>query len=287
MRRSAIAYKIWKYFMSPEAQSTVVAIAKNEGRYIAEWIAYNFAIGFDRIIVFSNDSTDETDRIVSRIRARDRRVLLIPWPSLPETSPQVSAYRHALRIVDTPWIACLDIDEFLVPFADGSVGGFLKRVPDDVSSVHINWRNFGSGGRISADYDFVTKTFFHCADPHWENHHHFKTFARTKLATDAHIHNIWVATGRQVLSDFNEFEMHNRGMSNRIAHDGIQINHYQSKTFEEFRQRMLRGDANYASDHPRDHSRERFALLDRNEATDRTIAMFEARFDAEYKRLVV
>lgn len=273
--------------MSSKAFSTVAAIAKNEGRYIAEWIAYNFAIGFDRIIIFSNDSTDATDQIVSTIAALDSRVTLVKWPSIPDTSPQITAYAHALTIVTTPWIIFLDIDEFLVPYADGSVRGFLGRVPGDVASVHVNWRNFGSGGRTSPDYGFVTKTFFHAADPGWENHCHFKTFARIDRATDVHIHDIGSSTGRRVLSDFQDFQMTERGMANRIVHDGIQINHYQCKTYEEFRARMMRGDANYAFKHPRDHSRERFAILDRNETTDMRIRMFEAKFDQEYKQLPI
>lgn len=282
-----IDHEVRNTTMISEVCSTVVAIAKNEGRYIAEWIAYNLTIGFNRVIVFSNDSTDETNQVVSQIAKRDPRVSLIEWPSIPDTSPQVTAYAHALSIVATEWVIFLDIDEFLLPFADGSVQRFLDRVPDDVASVHVNWRNFGSGGRTSSDYTFVTKTFFQAADPQWGNHHHFKTFARTKLAVDVHIHNIWTSSGRQVLSDFKEFEMYQRGMSDRIAHDGIQINHYQCKTYEEFRARMMRGDANYASSQPREHSRERFDILDRNEATDTRIALFEARFDKEYKRLML
>lgn len=269
----------------PPDLSTVAAIAKNEGRYITEWIAHNLAVGFDRILVFSNDSTDDTDRIVARIARREPRVSLVPWPSVPNSSPQITAYRHALGLVRTPWIIFLDIDEFLLPFADGSVQAFLGRVPDDIASVHVNWRNFGSGGRTSPDYAFVTKTFVRGAELNWSGHSHFKTFARTHLAVDPHIHDIATSEGRKVLSDLEEFEMYVRGYGNRIVHDTIQINHYQCKTYEEFAQRMKRGDANFAGSGPRDHSRERFAILDRNEVEDLKIRMFEAAFDAQYARL--
>lgn len=36
----------------------VVAIAKNESEYIAEWVAYHKAVGVERIFLFDNDSTD-------------------------------------------------------------------------------------------------------------------------------------------------------------------------------------------------------------------------------------
>ncbi|WP_143132121.1 glycosyltransferase family 2 protein [Methylobacterium sp. 174MFSha1.1] len=269
----------------PPGVATVVAIAKNEGRYITEWIAWNLAIGFDRILIFSNDSTDDTDRIVSRLSRRDPRVALIPWPSVPGTSPQITAYTQSLRIVTTPWVMFLDIDEFLLPFADGHIHDFLDRVPADVASVHINWRNFGSGGRTSADYDFVTKTFFQGADLDWANHHHFKSFIRTALATDVHVHDAGTSEGRRTLSDFKEFTLHYPGIGTRTVHDTIQINHYQCKTYDEFVLRMRWGDANYAGSAPRDHSRERFDVLDRNETSDFKTRLFEAAFDAEYERL--
>ena len=37
---------------------SVVAIAKDEGLYINEWIAFNKAVGVDHIYLYDNDSTD-------------------------------------------------------------------------------------------------------------------------------------------------------------------------------------------------------------------------------------
>ena len=45
--------------------STVCLIAKNEERALAEWLAYQCVIGFDRIVVYDNGSTDATASIVA------------------------------------------------------------------------------------------------------------------------------------------------------------------------------------------------------------------------------
>ena len=85
----------------------------------------------------------------------------------------------------------------------------------------------------------------------------------------------------RVLSDFAEFETSSNGMSDRIVYDGIQINHYQSKTYEEFKARMSCGDANYHAGHPlkrRDASYERFLQIDRNEEENFDAFVFKARF---------
>lgn len=43
----------------PDATAVVCAIAKNEGMYIDEWIAYNIKLGFDNIYVY--DNSDDND----------------------------------------------------------------------------------------------------------------------------------------------------------------------------------------------------------------------------------
>lgn len=264
---------------------TLVAIAKNEGRYIVEWIAYNLAIGFNKIIIFSNDSTDYMDDLIRKINSHDRRIQIFDWPSIEGSSPQVSAYNKSLEIVKTKWISFLDIDEFVVPFYDDSINDFLGRLDVEISSIHVNWLNFGSSHREVSDYDLVTQAFTQCAPVGWANHHHFKSFARMEHVTEAHIHDIVTREGRRVLSDLNEFVTEQRGLSNRIVHDGIQINHYQCKTFQEFRDRMQRGDANYASKSAREHTLERFSVLDRNEERDDKIRRFDSKFSSEYLKI--
>ncbi len=134
----------------------------------------------------------------------------------------------------------------------------------------------------------MVETFTRCAPPSWSNHYHFKSIARTALIEKVYIHNLDTKSGRRVLSDFGGFETLNNGMSNRIAYDGIQINHYQSKTYEEFRDRMERGDANYHAIHElkrRDGSYVRFSQIDRNEEEDHAASIFKARFERFYKQI--
>lgn len=274
---------------SPPESATLVAIAKNEAPYLLEWITYHLSIGFSRITIYDNESTDGSAALLERIAEADGRVAVRFWASDGlYASPQATAYNDALGAVATAWVMFLDIDEFLVPFRDGSLPAFLRRVPDDAASVHINWRGFGSSGRVDRDYGFVTDAFTRCAHPLWGNNHHFKTIARKKLAREAFIHDIEAESGRRLLSDFMEFETHRRGQSSRIVHDGVQVNHYQCKTFDEFVERMRRGDANFHPAHQlkaRDASRERFLQLDMNGDEDTRIAQFQTAHLALFRTL--
>lgn len=267
---------------------TLVAIARNEGPYIVEWLAHHLAIGFDRIVVYDNESTDDTGRFVRAISMRDIRVRRVPWPSPSNDSAQVLAYQHARTHVDTSWVMYLDIDEFLVPFAYDGMAELIGSLPDDVSSLHVNWRGFGSSGLTEPSYDCVTRAFTRCSLPSWGNNGHFKTLARVDRITDVLIHDLRSSRGRRVLSDGRGFANTSDGTSDRIVHEGVQINHYQCKTWPEFQARMRRGDANFPNGHPgrqRDSSIARFDVLDRNEAEDYSIQVFRPAFDAELCRL--
>lgn len=264
---------------------TIGAIAKNEQRYLPEWIAYHFAIGVDRIVVYSNDTEDQQNDLLDKIAKRDSRFEWRDWPSISGVSPQISAYQDAVKRASTPWVAFVDVDEFLVPTEDDTIQDYLSTIPDDVSTVHVNWRGFGSGGQETDDYELVTRTFMMASPVRWGNNHHFKSIGRTLLAHDVGIHNIIASSGRRTLSDFEDFETVNNGIADRIVHHRIQINHYQCKSYPEFAARMRRGLANVPLDHPeraRDGGMERFRQLDLNDERNEAIRRFDSRVDEEY-----
>ena len=57
--------------------STLCAIVRNEAPYLAEWALFHRMIGFDRIVVYENDSDNSTPKILERAETsgRHRRAL--------------------------------------------------------------------------------------------------------------------------------------------------------------------------------------------------------------------
>lgn len=254
---------------------TLIAIARDEAPYIAEWLAFHREVGFSRILVFDHGSIDETPSIVARAAAVDSAISLQVMPPTAGVSPQIAAYNQGLALVDTPWVAFLDIDEFLMPWQDGSLHGYLARVPDDVSAVHINWRSFGSSGLISPDYGFVTEAFVRCAPSDWAYQTHYKTLARSEHVRSVQVHEVVVRAGRRTLSDFTDVAADAIGRADRIAYGGIQLNHYQCKTWVEFAARMRLPSAGNPQGPRLADLVLRFNLLDRNEVQDRSALLFQ------------
>lgn len=119
--------------MTPPA---VVAIYQNEGPYLAEWLAWHRAFGVGRFLLYDNDSTDG-----GAVAAPD--VLTIKWPG---RAVQLPAYRDALRRLagEVPWVAFLDLDEFLWSPDGGDLSTVLAAFPG-ADAVWAPWRLFGWG----------------------------------------------------------------------------------------------------------------------------------------------
>jgi hypothetical protein len=59
-------------FAKRQRSATLCSLMKNEGPYILEWVAYHKNLGFDRIVIYDNESTDSGARVMDALgRAGD------------------------------------------------------------------------------------------------------------------------------------------------------------------------------------------------------------------------
>lgn len=263
----------------------VVAIAKNEGKFIAEWIAFHLAIGCDRIVVYVNDSTDQTEAILEKLSSHFP-VQAIAWPSAKHRSPQRMAYMDAISTIkDCEWAAFIDIDEFIVPWRDQNIHEYLAKAKPDTAAIGINWRIFGSSGQVDAGYESVLHTFRRCSQPTFDFNNHIKTIARITAVDEMFIHHATLKHGQAVNSAFDPLVLPTTGRMKLAIYDGIQVNHYQCKTLNEFLERRAKGNANFNprhTSHARSASVEGFNFVDRNDKQDRRLDALLPAFDAKF-----
>jgi glycosyltransferase involved in cell wall biosynthesis len=92
---------------------SICAIFKNEAPYLAEWITFHLAVGFDRFVLYDNGSTDGGRELIGALPFANQ-VTVIDWPERPG---QEAAYRHFFENwrPHFDWVAYIDIDEFIHP----------------------------------------------------------------------------------------------------------------------------------------------------------------------------
>ena len=109
----------------------LVCIAKNEDKYIQEWVDYHLSLGFDSIFIYQNNWEFEV-----------YEACLINWPG---ECQQLPAYNHFIQTYgkEYDWVAFLDVDEFLVLKAHHTIQALLLNYTR-YTAVCINWVLFGS-----------------------------------------------------------------------------------------------------------------------------------------------
>lgn len=138
-------------------KAVLVCIAKDEDRYIDEWLDYHFKLGFCEAHVYQNDW-----RYGGALRG-DGRVKLYDFPG---RDRQIKAYNDFLRRFtggDVDFAAFFDVDEFMCLEPGLSLDCFLSRFTGDMG-VALNWKCFGDSGLsapIDGDYT-VVRRFTRC-----------------------------------------------------------------------------------------------------------------------------
>ena len=138
----------------------VCAIFKDEAVYLLEWLAFHRMIGVDLFVLYDNGSTDGGGDLI-RGSSFARNVTLVEWLERPG---QLSAYRH-FRINYAPrftWVAFIDIDEFIMPLAGGSIRDILmRRVYAPYAQILLQWLVFGPSGHQSRPEGLVIENYIH------------------------------------------------------------------------------------------------------------------------------
>lgn len=292
------------------SQSSVCLIAtvKDEAVSLLEWLAHNIAIGFDRILIASNDCTDGTDRMLDRLQDLGViRHIPNPAPHKLHRSIQHTAYAR-LRKLDAvktaDWLMALDVDEFLnIHIGQGTIPELLARQAPNIDGIVFTWRNFGDAGRSGLPAAPVTEVY---------------TMA---ISAQAVAHEPNFGQSKQLYRHHNSFAFlsaHGGGMipgGEMLSKRGVlvtpaghpvdpavwgdcpvpfhacqplpewsvaQINHYLTKTRGQMHLRHARGDAHHANKYDQRYFREQ----NRNDERDVTIQRSKPLRDAQLARLI-
>ncbi len=148
-----------------ERRVAIVTAMKNEGPFVLDWIAHNLALGVDRILVYTNDCTDGTDRILDLLA--DAGVTRRDNPcSVTGKVPQYAAFRAAESeemVRDADWLLTLDVDEYLnIRAGEGRLADLFAAVPE-AGAISMPWRLFGNADIHRFEDRPVVQQFELCA----------------------------------------------------------------------------------------------------------------------------
>lgn len=178
--------------MASERRFFLAVTVKNEAPNIWEWVAYHRLIGFTDIVVYQNDSVDDTQKLL-RTMAKHGYIQYFKNESK-YGAPQNRAYRRASRLDEfksADWAMTLDGDEFLViHVADGMVSDLVDALPPEANCATIHWKYFGNSHHRRMPEGLVSEEFTR-AEPRKRVGHRgigFKSIFRPSVFLRAGIH---------------------------------------------------------------------------------------------------
>lgn len=243
--------------------STVaITCVRNEGAYLIEWLAHHLAVGFDHFVVFSNDCSDSSCKILDHC-AELGWLTHIPNPGpYGKRGIQFTALNQAAKIDKVrhaDWICSLDVDEFInIKTGDGTLTALRAALPE-ADAITMTWRLFGGGDRIYYEDRPVIETFTRAApevmDWPWR-HAMFKTLYRN----DGRYEKPGVHRPRALVRNGRDlpvwFDGQGRRLPDRFASKGVfspfgrpnyalvQLNHYAVQSMAAFVLKAARGRVN-------------------------------------------
>lgn len=242
----------------------LVAIAKNEGFYIREWVSYHAAVGVSKFYIYDNGSTDNMrGEIKDFIKSG-----LVEYIDFPGVNRQIPAYNDAIeRFSDKcRYIGFIDIDEFLVPKEDELLSVCINKIMEkrgNAAGVGVNWALYGSSGKEKKSDTPLITTFLKRGPSTFNGNAHVKTICNPRMVKNYvsphfpiyHLGGINITpNGKRQLLWFNR----------ETDYSIIRCNHYFCKSREEFIVKQARGMA----DRQQKYDFSKFEQYDRNEVFD-------------------
>ena len=250
---------------------SICAIFKNETTGLKEWIEYHSLIGVDHFYLYNNFSDDNYLEVLKPY-IDNGIVTLVEWPVL--APAQMAAYQHFYNTYrnETQWAAFIDLDEFICMKERDDIKDWSCKY-DNYPSVVVYWKQFGSNNQIKHDHNkLIIEQYVIC----WNRPYDYgKSFFNLDFEvyefTNNRIHELCACArlfGKKFLiPPINEFKFFIHFRCNRIGifrtkeNFSIQINHYGSKSYEDFFiAKRKRGDAAYSGEVAK-HTRSSYAYL--------------------------
>jgi hypothetical protein len=276
----------------PEPQSTrngiaIVACVKNEVSYIVEWVRFHQAIGVRHFILYDDKSTDGTFDLLKGMMSGSE-LTVIPWSmhmyfGEPERllNGQVIAFAHAINNFGGAFdrMAFIDVDEFLLPKNARTLQAALAP-SEGFPNVSLPWHMFGHSGHEQRPELPVTRAYTkRVPDPMMRHEHavNFKCIIDPTQVTKVAVHHFDTRSyGDKTSNDAGVLATYrDRKRPEFYSAQNIQLNHYYSRSREEFRQKIARGwSYDSASSKYRDKAEAIAGYLEDNPREDRSMIDF-------------
>lgn len=228
----------------------LVMVVRNEGPYLDEIIKYYYIIGFDKIIIYDNQSTDNTKEIAKRYKrynVTEYRTI----KGLFGAGRQKDIYNDALNKYGFKYkyLCFFDADEFLKISGTNTFEEvddlFKKYKKTKIGSLAVNMYLFGTSGHIHKPDGLVLENYVYRKERNYQANYHTKVIADTsKILCMHNPHTPFLRNGYKFLLCNGESGGWTK--SNVVDDSQLILYHYYTRSRDEYEEKRSKGDVRLA-----------------------------------------
>ena len=223
--------------MHPSFNAAICLLIKDENAYINEWLGWHIGIGFQHFFIYDNGSMVPIEESVNE---RYKRYCTFIDFSGDHGNTQLECYADAIEKYgnDVKWLAFIDTDEFIRPLTGEDINTFLGRF-EDHDGLYIRWVVYNANGLWKKD-DKPQRERFTRVSSHAPSKPFGKSIIRPERIRCMGTHFPTGILGRYDIVDSNGKHMRS-ACSEFSPEDRIVIDHYFTRSYEEWQEKAARG----------------------------------------------
>lgn len=214
-------------------------MCKDDEAALIENIKYHTLIGVDHFIIYDNLSKRPLREALKGMP----NVTIHLWQDT-KSGSQVRCFNDCIQkyVNSFRWIGFIDTDEFIV-LKNGmkNIKDFLKGY-EKYGGIGINWKCFGSSGHVKKQRSII-ENYVYAAGSQTDKH--IKSIVNPKAVaiSATNLHGFKYKTGFFCVNELKE-RMQKQHFNIPASHKFIQLNHYITRSREDFEEKRKRGGGN-------------------------------------------
>ena len=140
---------------------TICAIAKNEERYIEDWLKYHYELGFDNITIYDNNIPERRGELRTFINKSTKLTpkMIAATEVIDATGKigyQPQAYNEYYKRGGFDWCAFIDIDEFITLVKWKNIKDRVNdSIFDNTTAIYLIWDTISDDNIVDVPDNFV------------------------------------------------------------------------------------------------------------------------------------
>ena len=224
----------------------LASIVRNEAPYLAEFIEYYRLIGFSKIIIYDNNSTDNIESVLNQYISSGF-VKYYKMYGLFGAGRQKDVYNDAMNKYGHKYkyMCFFDIDEFLRIDGFDSFkevnDEFLKHKDKNIGGLGVNMFLFGTSGNKTKPSGLVIENYYLRKEKNYHANHHTKCIVDSEKVLCMHnSHTPFLFKKYSFL--LCDGQICSWTKTNLVDDSHLILYHYYTRSEEEYYDKMSKGD---------------------------------------------